>query len=79
MGREERTTFERGATERTRALTTAVDAELGSSIATLEALATSPSLTDDEMAVFQERSKRVLSSQRNWLTINLAAPSGDQS
>jgi hypothetical protein len=78
LGREERMTFERGATERTRALTTAVDAELGSSIATLEALATSPNLTDDEMAVFQERSKRVLSSQRNWLTINLAAPSGDQ-
>jgi CHASE1-domain containing sensor protein len=39
--RNERAVFERGAIERTRALITAVDAELKSSIATLEALATS--------------------------------------
>lgn len=78
LGHEERATFERGATERTRALSTAIDAELGSSIATLEALATSPTLTDDELDVFQERSKRILRSQGDWLTINLSAPSGEQ-
>ena len=78
LGHEERATFERGATERTRALSTAVDAGLGSSIATLEALATSPSLTEDELGVFQQRAKRVLGSQRQWLTINLSAPSGRQ-
>ena len=41
LGKEERATFERGATEQTRALLTALDSELRSSIATLQALATS--------------------------------------
>ena len=40
LARREQETFQRGATERTLALMTAVDRELKSSIATLEALAT---------------------------------------
>ena len=78
LGQEERATFQRGATERTRALITAIDAELRSSIATLEALATSPSLTAGQMDVFRERSERVLGSQREWMIIELAEPAGRQ-
>ncbi len=73
---QERRTFERGAIDLARALTTAIESKLRSPITTLEALATSPSLTDDELAVFRERSGRVLKSQREWATITLALPSG---
>ncbi|HSK30050.1 MAG TPA: cache domain-containing protein, partial [Candidatus Limnocylindria bacterium] len=75
---QERRTFERGAIDLARALTTAIESQLRSPLTTLEALATSPSLTDDELAVFQERAERVLKSQRDWVTITLALPSGKQ-
>ena len=73
---QERLTFQRGAIERSRALSTAIDSQLRSSIALLESLATSPSLTDGDLSVFQERSARILTSQPQWSTINLALPSG---
>jgi signal transduction histidine kinase len=78
LGNEERRTFQRGATERTRALVTAIDSRLESSIAQLSALATSPSLTEGNLEVFQERCRRILKTQPDWSTINVARPSGEQ-
>jgi signal transduction histidine kinase/CheY-like chemotaxis protein len=74
----ERTTFRRGATERTLALITAVDAELGSSITTLEGLATARELDAGDLRGFHATASRVLASQPDWSTINLILPSGQQ-
>ncbi len=74
--RSERAIFERGATERTRALVTAVDAELKSSIATLEALATSDQLDRSDLRGFYDEAARVLKSQPGWRTVIVSLPSG---
>ena len=78
LGNEERATFQRGATERTRALLTAVDAELKSSVATLQAMSTSRRLDTDDLDGFYENARRVLITHSDWFTINLALPSGQQ-
>jgi signal transduction histidine kinase/ActR/RegA family two-component response regulator len=75
----EHQTMRRSAVERVRALSTAVDASLLSSATTLEALATSRELDrPDSLAVFYADAERVLKSQPDWRTINLALPSGEQ-
>jgi PAS domain S-box-containing protein len=76
--RHERATFQRGATETTLALMTAVDAEIKGSITALEALAASPHLGADTLEKFHAEAARVLRTQPKWLTINLAPPSGQQ-
>ena len=78
LARREQETFERGATERTLALMTAVDRELKVSITTLEALATARRLETDDLRGFYEQVSRVLESQADWFNINLALPSGQQ-
>lgn len=78
LSRDERVTFQRGANERTRALLTAVDAELRSSITRLEALSISPYLDADNLRAFHAEASRVLNTQDDWVTINLALPSGQQ-
>jgi signal transduction histidine kinase len=78
FARRERTTFERGATERTLALSTAVDAELRNPITTLQSLATSRHLDSGDLQAFHAETVRVLASQADWLTVNLALPSGQQ-
>ena len=75
--RKEQEVFERGAIERTRALITAVDAEIQSSISTLEALATSNWLDHEDMKEFYEEAARVLRSQPSWRTIIVSYPSGE--
>jgi hypothetical protein len=75
---EERATFRRGAVERARAITTAVDSELKSSITTLEALATSETLDRNDLAGFYDVAMRVFISQHDWTTINLADQYGKQ-
>jgi hypothetical protein len=75
--RNERAIFERGATERTRALITAVDAELKSSITSLEALATSRQLENEDFRAFYDEAGRVLKSQPGWRTIIVSLPSGE--
>jgi signal transduction histidine kinase/HAMP domain-containing protein len=75
--RSEREVVERGAIERTRALTTAVDSELNSSIRTLEALATSRDLDSADLQTFYDDAARVLRSQSVWQTILLSRPSGE--
>jgi len=78
LARREAAVFERGATERTRALLTAVDAELKASEATLEGLAASRHLDTGDTRAFQEDASRVLRSQEDWLSIALASPTGQQ-
>jgi signal transduction histidine kinase/ActR/RegA family two-component response regulator len=74
----ERQTFRDGATQRTLALLTAVDAQLGSSVTALESLATSLHLDIDDLRAFHAEATRVLPSQPDWLTVTLALPSGQQ-
>jgi len=74
----ERATFRRGATERTLALLTAVDAELKSSITALEALAALRVFDRDNLQDLRAEAERVLNTQPDWFTIDLAAPSGQQ-
>jgi signal transduction histidine kinase len=74
--RSQREVFERGARERTRALITAVDAELKSATNTLEALATSWQLDHDELSGFYDEALRVLKSQVGWRTVILSTPGG---
>jgi signal transduction histidine kinase len=78
FARRERATFERGATQRTLALLTAVDGELKSSVNSLAAIATSRHLDADDLPAFQEDARRVLTSQADWFTLDLALPSGQQ-
>ncbi len=60
LGSRERDTFERGATERTLAVLTAVDTELKSSITTLEALAALRHFDKNDIQSFREDAARVL-------------------
>src|SRR5262245_6353505 len=78
LAERERATFQRGATERTRAVVTAVDTELKNSITTLEALAALSHFDKDDLQSFRAEAARVLKSQSNWFTIDLAVPSGQQ-
>ncbi|HEY2989345.1 MAG TPA: ATP-binding protein [Candidatus Binatia bacterium] len=75
---DERAVFQRGAIERTRAIMTAVDAELKASITTLEALATARELDGDDLRDFYDQAMRVFKSQHDWSTINVADASGQQ-
>ena len=78
LARREQETLQRGATERTLALLTAVDKQLESSIKTLAALATARRLETDDLKGFHEQLVRVLESQPDWVTVNLGRPSGEQ-
>jgi PAS domain S-box-containing protein len=75
---EEQRTLQRGAAERVRAIKTALDSELESSINTLQALATSPNLDRGDLAAFYEEAGRILKSQSDWLTIIVIDVNGDQ-
>src|SRR5690242_11802674 len=75
---EEQRTVQRGAAERVRAIKTALDSELESSINTLQALATSPNLDRGDLSAFYEEAARILKSQPDWLTIILIDVNGDQ-
>jgi len=78
FSQQQRKTFEKGARERTLAILTAVDAELSSSVTTLEALATSQNLEAGDLAAFHREALRVLKSQPAWLAIIVASPQGEQ-
>ncbi|HJQ64058.1 MAG TPA: ATP-binding protein [Burkholderiales bacterium] len=74
----QRDTFRRGAEERTLAVLTALEVQLRSSISILEALAVSPVLDASGFESFRAIATSVLSTQRDWRTVNLALPSGQQ-
>ena len=75
---QQRDSVERGARERVRALLTALDADLRSSLEPLLALAQSQSLIDDDLARFHALALRVKAGRPDWVTVSLASPSGQQ-
>jgi hypothetical protein len=75
---QQRDTFVRGVDERTLAMMTAVDSKLGGALATLTALAQVQSLRDGDVALFRASAQSVLATQEDWVTVNLALPSGQQ-
>ncbi len=76
LAQQQRIQAERIGLELARALATAVDAELRSSISVVQSLATSLALDRDDLSGFQERAQRVLETQVNWAAVFLADPSG---
>jgi hypothetical protein len=75
---QQRDQAERAGIEITRALSTAVDAELQRSISLLQVLAAAPSLERGEIERFYELTRRVLQNNPTWLTVVLADPAGRQ-
>ena len=73
---QDRSTVERAAMDRARAMMTAVDAELRGSITTVLAIGASPALQTNDLATFHAEAERVLTTQPNWLDVTLAEPSG---
>src|SRR6267378_881627 len=78
FGRQQRAAAERGALETARALMNAVDEALGSTVTTLEALATARSLAQGDLKEFHAEARRVLATQPDWKDIILLAPDGRQ-
>src|SRR5438132_888664 len=78
FGRQQRAAAERGALETARALMNAVDETLGSTVTTLEALATARSLAQGDLKEFHAEARRVLATQRDWKDIILLALDGRQ-
>ena len=62
--------------EISRALSTAVDAELDRAVAVLEGLAASPALDSGDLRRFHLVMRRVLAANPEWVTVVLADPSG---
>src|SRR6266850_7725873 len=76
FGRQQRAAAERGALETARALMNAVDEAPGSTVTTLEALATARSLAQGDLKEFHAEGRRVLAAQPDWKDIILLAPDG---
>jgi PAS domain S-box-containing protein len=74
----EREVFQRGATDRIRALVTALDAELNGHIEALYAVSSSIHLETDNLRDFHDDALRALKSQPDWFTVHVALPSGRQ-
>lgn len=78
FARQEQATRRRGLEDTARALTLAIDQEIGSSITNLEALATSEPLDFGRVNIFQTIAARFLRSQDRWKSITLFDPTGKQ-
>jgi signal transduction histidine kinase/ActR/RegA family two-component response regulator len=78
LSRYEREAFVREAIGRTRAAMSAIDTELGGSIAALKALAASKNLEDGDIRSFHEEAHRVLATQPQWRNIGLATVQREQ-
>ena len=76
QARQERQTFERGMHDRVVAITSAIDAELRSTVAALLTLAQSQVLAEGDLERFQGLAVRLRDVHRDWLTVNLAGPDG---
>jgi len=77
LAERERALFERGAKERTLAVLTAIDGELGNSMTTLQALAASRHLDEGGLREFHRDAMRVLPTQPGWTSMSLATPQGE--
>jgi signal transduction histidine kinase/ActR/RegA family two-component response regulator len=75
---QDRSTVERAAMDRARAMMTAVDAELRGSIKTVLAIGASPALQTNDLAAFHAEAMRVLATQPTWLDVTLTRPSGEK-
>src|SRR6267142_181719 len=76
LGQQHRVQAERVGLELARAIATAVDGELRSTISVLESLATTFALDGDDLPAFRERARRVLATQPQWAGVMLADPAG---
>jgi hypothetical protein len=76
LAQQQRVQAERVGLELTRALATAVDAELRGTTSVLESLATTVALDRNDLSAFLERARRVLNTQPHWAAVMLADPSG---
>ncbi len=75
---QQRSESERRALEITRALATALDAELQRSLSALQVLATADSLARSDVASFDAMSRRTLQSQKQWLNVILYDRTGQE-
>jgi signal transduction histidine kinase/ActR/RegA family two-component response regulator len=75
---QDRMTLERAATDRARAMMTAVDAELRGSVTSLLAVAASPTLQSADLPAFHAEARRVLATQPSWVDLTLARASGEK-
>jgi len=73
---QQRTAFDQRYLERCRAMTIALDTEIGASIRVLESLALSADLDAGRMEAFAATVRLVLSSQSAWSTVALVETSG---
>ena len=76
LARQERLQVELGAEERVRSLSTALDAELRSSIQPLLTLTQSQYLLENDLASFHELLRRVQAGRPDWLAVSLFTPEG---
>jgi signal transduction histidine kinase/ActR/RegA family two-component response regulator len=74
----ERATFERGARERMLAISTAVDIARRTATTRLAGLAPARPPPRPDLRAFYDDAARILQSRPDWITINLARPSGQQ-
>src|SRR5438105_963028 len=74
----ERATMQRDGLGRARSAMTAVDAELGGSIAALRGLAASPNLEAGNIPAFYQEARRALNAHPNWLNVRLVSAGGTQ-
>ena len=78
LAAEQKAQAERAGIEVTRALATAVDAELYRSVAALESLAQGPALDTGDLKRFHEVMRRLHAGRPDWVTVTLADPAGQQ-
>ncbi len=78
LSQQQKAQAERAGIEITRALSTAVDAELARSVSVLQGLAVSPSLDADDLRRYHEVMRRALATRADWVTMTLADPQGQQ-
>ncbi|HXA94391.1 MAG TPA: cache domain-containing protein [Candidatus Dormibacteraeota bacterium] len=75
---DERRAMEQALLYHARSLTVAVDREVETSLAALNALATSSDLDPPDLRRFYEQARLVRQAYRRWLTVALVDPSGQQ-
>jgi hypothetical protein len=76
LAQQQRVQAQRVGLELARAVATAVDAELRSTISVLESLATGHELDRGDLPAFRDRAQRVLDTQPHWAAVMLADPAG---
>ncbi len=78
QAQQERETFERGAHSRVVAISSAIDAELRATVASLRTLAEGQALADDQLDRFHSIAQRVKNVHSDWVTVILADARGQQ-